>query len=78
MSLDIETRLAELEALVGDELVRALQSATARVDNGRPYSLTEALDEARIEIAELRNAFSEIAKSRNEWRARAKRTGVGR
>jgi hypothetical protein len=73
MSTEIEVELAELHALVGVELVPALRAATDRVLAGDAYSLTAALDDARERIAKLEVAFEQVARSRNEWRARAKR-----
>lgn len=73
MSDETEVALAEWEALVGVELVPALRAATERVLVNDPYSLTEMVEQQQIEIIKLRDAFDRVAKSRNEWRARAKR-----
>jgi hypothetical protein len=71
-----QTLLAEWEAIVGMPLVPAVQQAIARVDANEPYALAEVLEEQRVTIIELRDAFDRVAKSRNEWRSRAKRAGV--
>lgn len=75
-AVDIETELTEWEALVGQPLIEALNAATARVLAGDPYALTEMLEQQRVTIIKLRDAFDRVARSRNEWRDRAKRAGV--
>lgn len=61
-----QTMLAEAEAVIGMPVTEAIRAAVARVDARRPYALTEAYDA-------LTRAFEVMARSRNEWRARAKR-----
>lgn len=69
------TKLEEWEALVGMPLVEALTAATARALADEPYALAEVMEEQRVTIIKLRDAFDRVARSRNEWRARAKRGG---
>jgi hypothetical protein len=71
--MDLETELAEWEGLVGKTLIEALKAGTARVEAGDPYALAEMIEQQRITIIKLRDAFDQVARSRNEWRDRAKR-----
>jgi hypothetical protein len=71
--MDLETELAEWEGLVGQTLIEALKAGTARVEAGDPYALAEMIEQQRITIIKLRDAFDQVARSRNEWRDRAKR-----
>jgi hypothetical protein len=71
--MDLEAELAEWEGIVGQTLIEALKAGTTRVEAGDPYALTEMIEQQRITIIKLRDAFDQVARSRNEWRDRAKR-----
>jgi len=76
--IESEVALVEWEGLVGVELVPALRAGTERVLVGEPYALHELVDELRERITKLEAAFEQVARSRNEWRARAKREPTAR
>jgi hypothetical protein len=57
-------------ALVSAEL--ELVEAVDELDTSKAYEL-DALAAAQARIAKLEAAFEQVARSRNEWRARAKR-----
>ena len=68
-----QTMLAESEAVIGMPVVEAIRAAVARVDASDPYALTDVVEQQRVTIIKLHDAFSLVARSRSEWRARAKR-----
>lgn len=54
-----------------------LEAAVDELDIAKAYEVDE-LAAARERIAQLEAAFEQVARSRNEWRARAKREPVNR
>jgi uncharacterized protein YqfA (UPF0365 family) len=73
---ELQTECAEWEAIVGMHLAQALAEAHARHAANDPYALADMVEQQRVTIVKLRDAFDRVAKSRNEWRDRAKRAGV--